>query len=86
MCTSFIDENSKVVMNLESRNLQYIRITRFISLGTQGRLVTTFYKKNFLTAWASFGSTVYDYVVLCVVYIDMASKVAVVRVECCLVF
>jgi hypothetical protein len=88
VCTSLPDEKKKVVMNPEAQNIQYIYIYiyRFISFGTTGRLVTTFYKKNFLTAWASFGSSVYAYVVLFVVYIYMASKFAVVRVESCLVF
>jgi len=84
MCTSLIHENKKVVMNIEVHNLQYV--SHFIFFGTKECLVTTFYVKNFLTAWASFGSTVYDYVVPCVVHINMASNVAIVRVECSLVF
>jgi len=48
MCTRLIHENKKVVMNIEVHNLQYV--SRFIFLGTMVRLITTFYKKNFLTA------------------------------------
>lgn len=86
MCTSLIDEN-KVVMNLEAHNLQYI--SRFITLGIKGRLVTTFYKKKLPNGLSIFRLNCIRlcvFSVVCCIYKNMATNVAVIRVECCFVF